>query len=87
MGEGFECFELGVLCITFSFHFLSDALFHCITVAIYFTSQQKTQQKDVKYKQMIYEPGLAKSLARRPGAIVFSSRLPKCITALPDGLP
>ncbi len=53
--EGFECFELGVICITFSLNFLSDALFHCITVAIYFTSQQKTQQQDMKYKQMIHE--------------------------------
>ncbi len=33
------------------------------------------------------DAGLAKSLARRPGATVFSSRATKCITALPDGLP
>ncbi len=31
--------------------------------------------------------GLAKSLARRPGAIVFSSRATKMYHCLPDGLP
>ncbi len=31
--------------------------------------------------------GLAKSLARRPGLLCFPVGLPKCITALPDGLP
>ncbi len=38
---------------------------------------------DRKWPNMI--TGLSKSLALRPGAIVFSSRATKYITALPDG--
>ncbi len=48
-----------------------------------FNTLQEQNNKNINFKCS----GLAKSLARRPGAIVFSSRATKMYQRLPDGLP